>query len=73
MELITLAAILCSGQLCEEKRITDSDQSGITYVQCKVGAQPILAQWIAAHPQYEGWEITRWECTKGKYIPKVGA
>jgi len=73
MELITLAVMLCNGNLYEEHRITDSDQSGITYMQCKVGAQMPIAQWMAAHPQYEGWEIKRYECIQGKYVPKVGA
>lgn len=37
--LVTLVAILCNAQLCMEKVVTNSDQSGITMGACAVNAQ----------------------------------
>ena len=34
--LVTLVAILCNGQLCLEKVVTTSEQSGITMVACAI-------------------------------------
>jgi hypothetical protein len=40
--LVTLVAILCNGQLCLDKVVTNSEQSGITMSACQVGAQMVL-------------------------------
>ena len=37
--LVTLVAVLCNGQLCLEKVITNSEQSGITMTACAVKGQ----------------------------------
>ena len=45
--LITLVAILCNGQLCLEKIVTTSEQSGITMSACQLNAQIGIAEWLA--------------------------
>ena len=42
--LITLVAILCNSQLCLEKVVTTSEQSGITMTGCQVNAQIGIAE-----------------------------
>jgi hypothetical protein len=37
--LVTLVAVLCNGQLCLEKVVTNSEQSGITMAACASTAQ----------------------------------
>jgi hypothetical protein len=37
--LITLVAILCNSQLCLEKVVTTSEQSGITMTACQVNGK----------------------------------
>jgi hypothetical protein len=70
--LITLVAVLCNGQLCLEKIVTTSDQSGITMTACMVHAQIDIAEWLA-HGPYHEWKLQRYKCVMGKYIPKSEA
>ena len=44
--LVTLVAVLCNSQLCLEKVVTTSDQSGITMSACAVNAQIGIADWL---------------------------
>ena len=37
--LVTLVAVLCNGQLCLEKVVTNTEQSGITMTACAVQGQ----------------------------------
>ena len=67
--LITLVAILCNGQLCLEKVVTTSEQSGITMTACQVNAQIGIAEWLA-HGPYQDWKLQSYKCVIGKYIPK---
>jgi hypothetical protein len=67
--LITLVAILCNSQLCMEKVVTNSDQSGITMTACQVNAQIGIAEWLANGPYHE-WRLKSYKCVMGKYIPK---
>jgi hypothetical protein len=67
--LVTLVAILCNGQLCLEKVVTTSEQSGITMTACAVNAQIGIADWLAKGPYHE-WKLQRYKCVMGKYIPK---
>jgi hypothetical protein len=67
--LVTLVAILCNGQLCLEKVVTTSEQSGITMTACQVNAQIGIADWLANGPYHE-WKLQRYKCVVGKYIPK---
>ena len=67
--LVTLVAILCNSQLCLEKVVTNSDQSGITMTACQVNAQIGIAEWLASGPYHE-WTLKSYKCVMGKYIPK---
>ena len=67
--LVTLVAVLCNGQLCLEKVVTNSDQSGITMTACLVNAQIGIADWLAKGP-YHQWPLQRYKCIAGKYVPK---
>jgi len=67
--LITLVAILCNGQLCLDKVVTTSEQSGITTAACQTNAQIGIAAWLAYGP-YHQWRLQGYKCGMGKYIPK---
>lgn len=67
--LVTLVAILCNGQLCLEKVVTNSDLSGITMSACAVHAQIGIADWLAGGP-YRSWTLQRYKCVLGQYTPK---
>lgn len=70
--LVTLVAVLCNGQLCLEKVVTTSEQSGITMTACAVNAQIGIADWLAKGPYHE-WKLQRYKCVMGKYVPKNDA
>jgi hypothetical protein len=70
--LVTLVAILCNTQLCQEKVVTTSEQSGITMTACTINAQAGLAEWLANGPYHE-WKLQSYKCILGKYIPKSRA
>jgi len=70
--LVTLVAILCNGQLCLEKVVTTSEQSGITMTACAVNAQIGIADWLANGPYHE-WKLQSYKCVMGKYTPKSQA
>jgi len=67
--LVTLVAILCNGQLCLEKVVTTSEQSGITMMDCSVHGQIGIAEWLSKGP-YHAWTLQRYKCVLGKYVPK---
>ena len=56
--LVTLVAVLCNGQLCLEKVVTNSEQSGITMTACTVQGQIGIADWLANGPYHE-WKLQR--------------
>jgi hypothetical protein len=67
--LVTLVAVLCNAQLCMEKVVTTSEQSGITMTACQVNGQIGIADWLANGPYHE-WKLQRYKCVMGKYFPK---
>ena len=67
--LVTLVAILCNIQLCLEKVVTNSEQSGITMTACAVNAQAGIAEWLSNGPYHE-WRLQSYKCVMGKYTPK---
>ena len=67
--LLTLVALLCNGQICLEKVVTTSEQSGITMTACQLQAQIGLADWLAKGP-YSAWKLQSYKCVSGKYLPK---
>jgi hypothetical protein len=69
MMLVTLVAVLCNSQLCLEKVVTTSEQSGITMTACQVNGQIGIAEWMANGPYHE-WRLKSYKCVAGKYIPK---
>jgi hypothetical protein len=70
--LVTLVAMLCNGQVCLEKIVTNSDQSSITMMDCSVHAQAGIAEWLQNGP-YREWKLQSYKCVVGKYIPKSQA
>jgi hypothetical protein len=70
--LVTLVAVLCNGQLCLEKVVTTSEQSGITMAACAVNGQIGVADWLAKG-RYHEWKLQRYKCVMGKYTPKSDA
>jgi hypothetical protein len=68
--LVTLVAVLCNSQLCLEKVVTTSDQSGITMSACAVNAQIGIADWLAKGP-YREWRLQRYKCVLGKYVRRT--
>jgi hypothetical protein len=67
--LVTLVAVLCNGQLCLEKVVTNSEQSGITMAACASSAQIGIADWLAKGPYHE-WTLQSYKCVLGKYTAK---
>jgi hypothetical protein len=57
-ELVTLVPLLSNGQVCLERVVTTSEQSGI------------LADWLAANGPYSAWKLQSYKCVSGKYLPK---
>lgn len=70
--LVTLIAILCHGQLCLEKVVTNNEQSGITMAACQVNGQIGIADWLTKGPYHE-WKLKGYKCVLGKYTPKHDA
>ena len=70
--LVTLVAVLCNSQLCLEKVVTTSDQSGITMTACQVHAQIGIAEWLAKGPYHE-WRLQSYKCVAGTYVPNSNA
>jgi hypothetical protein len=70
--LVTLVALLCNGQLCMEKVVTNSEMSGITMMSCAVNAQIGIADWLSKGP-YQTWHLQSYKCIAGKYMPKSQA
>jgi hypothetical protein len=67
--LVTLVAVLCNAQLCLEKVVTNSEQSGITMAACSTTAQIGIADWLAKGPYHE-WKLQGYKCVLGQYTPK---
>ncbi|MGY4309013.1 hypothetical protein ACVIJ6_006256 [Bradyrhizobium sp. USDA 4369] len=70
--LVTLVAMLCNGQLCMEKVVTNSEMSGITMTSCAVSAQIGIADWMSKGPYHE-WRLQSYKCVAGNYVPKTHA
>jgi hypothetical protein len=70
--LVTLVAILCNGQLCLEKVVTNSEQSSITMTACQANGQIGIADWLANGP-YHAWRLEGYKCVLGKYAPRHDA
>ncbi len=69
--LVTLVAILCNSQLCLEKVVTTSEQSGITMTACQVNAQIGIAEWLAKGPYHE-WRLQSYKCVNVRFPAPSG-
>ena len=67
--LVTLVAILCNGQMCLEKVVTTSDESGINLMSCQVQGQIGISHWMQNGP-YRSWTLKGWKCVPGAYVPR---
>jgi hypothetical protein len=67
--LVTLVAVLCNSQLCVEKIVTTSEQSGISMMACQSTGQIGIADWLAKGP-YRDWRLQGYKCVIGPYTPK---
>jgi len=56
IELVFVACLAAAPDTCDEKRLLYTD---ITPMTCMMGAQPQLAQWVGAHPNFT---IRKWRC-----------
>lgn len=56
VELLFVACMVASPDVCEERALQFID---ITTQTCTMGAQPRLAEWVGAHPN---WRIQAWKC-----------
>ena len=77
---VTVVAVVChllaGASECREEIVTDSNMtSGLTLMDCMVGAQAPLAKWKSEHPIYRRAEyrIERYKCVPGQYKPLARA
>ena len=56
IELLFVACLATSPQECRENSLVFTD---VTPMACLMGAQPQLAKWVNAHPNYT---IRSWRC-----------
>ena len=56
VELLFVVCLSTAPETCINRSLVFTD---ITPERCVIGAQPELAKWIAAHPNYR---IARWRC-----------
>lgn len=56
IELAFIACLVADRATCREESLLFADVAILT---CMVGAQPQLAQWTEANPE---WAIDRWSC-----------
>jgi len=69
--LVTLVAILCSNQLCLEKVVTNSEQSGIRMAACQANPQIGITNWFANGPYHE-WKLGRIQMRFGQIHAQAG-
>ena len=59
IELVFVTCSLLAGNTCREQSMTFSTEA-VSLMQCTAFAQPILAQWVAEHPNWTAPK--RWTC-----------
>lgn len=62
MELVFVACLLSAPDRCEERSLQYVDVPSV--MTCVMGAQPQLAEWAEAHPN---WRVARWKCRTPGY------
>lgn len=61
IELLFVACLASAPTECRERNLLFTD---ITPMTCMMGAQPQLAKWVAAHPNFT---IQSWKCRTVSY------
>ena len=56
IEIMFVVCLSAEPTTCDSKAMQFSDMSMMSCAMC---AQPLLAQWVNEHPD---WEIQRWTC-----------
>ena len=64
IELLFVACLAASPENCSERSLVYTD---ITPAMCLMGAQPELAKWINAHPNYR---IQSWKCRQVSFAER---
>ena len=57
IELVFVACLLSPQEFCDERHVLHLPDIGI--MDCMMTAQPQMAKWVEAHPNYK---ITSWKC-----------
>ena len=67
LELLVSVCLLSDPTRCKDVSLVYSDER-LTPMQCLMGAQPEIAKWIEAHPQ---WALRRWTCQRAGLFAKI--
>lgn len=67
LELVIVACSVLHGAQCREITLTYSTES-VTPLQCLMGAQPVIAEWVWSHPN---WTVSKWSCRPAGRYAKV--
>lgn len=67
LELLVSVCLLSDPTRCKDVSLVYSDEN-LTPMQCLMGAQPEIAKWIEAHPQ---WALRRWTCQRAGLFAKI--
>jgi len=57
IEIVLTVCAVSQPSMCEDKHLQFAAESSLR--QCVMTAQPYIAQWIGAHPE---WTAVRWRC-----------
>lgn len=66
IELLFVACLYTEPDKCRERSLVFT---GITPMQCMMGAQPILAEWVETHPHAQ---IRSWHCRAVTFAERDG-
>lgn len=63
--IITLLALLCSGDLCQEKIAGQNPEASL--MSCWLQSQAIIADWKGRNPAYANWDVKSYRCVSGEF------
>ena len=64
--LVLSVCLMAEANTCKDVHLTYSAES-VTPMQCMMGGQAQIAQWVNGHPQ---WQVKRWKCAAASQIAK---
>lgn len=67
LELLVSVCLISDPSRCKDVSLVYSAEN-LTPMQCLLGAQPEIAKWVEAHPQ---WAPRRWTCQKAGLFAKI--